>query len=217
MPVHRTLRTVDRDAKTTQEVHVVRKFIPLAVLVLAVGATAALASGGTGRHARRGTSATPLARSLAAMRVATAKYATNLNRAKADGYRPITPMIPDMGIHYMNAKIAGFDVTRPPILVYQKRGNQYLLGALEWVFTSKPAKPPLPGAKYGAFGAACHYVDGTFVPAMSQDDCAKASPQSGAKFSFWHPNLITFHVWLLYQNPAGIYSGTNPLVTPFNG
>jgi hypothetical protein len=217
MPVHRAVRSVDRDGKTTQEVHVVRKFIPLAVLVLAVGATAALASGGTGRHAQRGTSATPLARSLAAMRVATAKYATNLNRAKADGYRPITPMIPDMGIHYMNATIAGFDVTRPPILVYQKRGNQYLLGALEWVFTSKPAKPPLPGAKYGAFGAACHYVDGTFVPAMSQDDCAKANPQSGAKFSFWHPNLITFHVWLWYQNPAGIYSGTNPLVTPFNG
>ena len=84
------------------------------------------------------------------------------------------------------------------------------------MFPSKPAKPPLPGAKYGAFGAACHYVDGTFVPATSQDDCAKTSPQSGAKFGFWHPNLVTFHVWLWYQNPAGIYSGTNPLVTPFN-
>jgi len=29
-------------------------------------------------------------------------------------------------------------------------------------------------------------------------------------------NLVTFHVWLWYQNPSGIYSGTNPLVTPFN-
>src|SRR6185503_2677387 len=216
MPVDRAVHTVEQDGKRPRRCTIVRKIIPLAVVVLAVGTTAALASGGTGRHAQRGATATPLAQSLAAMRLATAKYATNLNQAKADGYRIITPMIPDMGIHYMNPKITGFDVTRPPILVYQKRGNQYLLGALEWVFPAKPAKPPLPGAKYGAFGAACHYVDGTFVPAMSQDDCAKASPQSGAKFSFWHPNLITFHVWLWYQNPAGIYSGTNPLVTPFN-
>jgi hypothetical protein len=193
-----------------------RKLVLPALAVLVVGATAALAAGGTGRNDHKGARSAPLAQSLAAMRLATAKYATNLNRARADGYRIITPMIPDMGIHYMNPKITGFDVTRPPILVYQKRGSQYLLGALEWVFTSKPAKPPLPGAKYGAFGAACHYVDGTFVPALSQDECAATSPQGGAKFSFWHPNLITFHVWLWYQNPAGIYSGTNPLVTPFN-
>ena len=73
-----------------------------------------------------------------------------------------------------------------------------------------------PGGEVRRFGAACHYVDGTFVPAASQDDCAETSPQSGAKFSFWHPNLVTFHVWLWYPNPSGIYSGTNPLVTPFN-
>jgi hypothetical protein len=84
-------------------VHIVRKLIPLAVAVLAVGVTAALASGGTARHAHNRASAVPFAQSLAAMRLATAKYATNLNRAKADGYRIITPMIPDMGIHYMNA------------------------------------------------------------------------------------------------------------------
>jgi hypothetical protein len=193
-----------------------RKLITLAVAVLAVGTTAALAAGGTNRHAHARASAVPLADSLAAMRVATAKYATNLSRAKADGYRIITPMIPNMGIHYMNPKITGFDVTKPPILVYQKHGNSYLLGALEWVFPAKPAKPPLPGATYGGFGAACHYVDGTFQPEASQDVCPKTSPQSGAAFSFWHPNLVTFHVWLWYQNPSGIYSGTNPLVAPFN-
>jgi hypothetical protein len=193
-----------------------RKLIPLAAALLAVGVTAAIATGATAGKSHSRAKAAPLAQSLAAMRVATAKYATNLNRAKADGYKIITPMIPDMGIHYMNAKIAGFDVTKPPILVYQKRGNSYYLGALEWVFASKPKTPPLPGARYGAFGAACHYVDGTFVPAASQDECAKTSPESGAAFGFWHPNLVTFHVWLWYQNPMGIYSGTNPLVTPFN-
>jgi hypothetical protein len=192
------------------------RLIPAAVVALALAATAVLAGGATARPAHGRASAVPLAQSLAAMRVATAKYATNLNKAKADGYKIITPMIPDMGIHYMNAKITGFDVTRPPILVYQRHGSQYLLGAVEWVFPSKPAKPPLPGAKYGAFGAACHYVDGTFVPAAAQDDCAKTSPQSGAAFGFWHPNLVTFHVWLWFHNPAGLYSGTNPLVSPFN-
>jgi hypothetical protein len=184
-----------------------------AVAVCAIGLTAALASGGT---AARRTSATPLPQSLVAARLATAKYATSLGRAKADGYQIITRMIPGMGYHYLDPSVKGFDVTRPAILVYVKRGTTDQLGALEWVFTSKPAKPPLPGATYGAFGAGCHYVDGTFVPAATQDACPKTDPQTGAAFNFWHPNLITFHVWLWYPNPSGLYASTNPLVMPFD-
>ena len=85
-----------------------RKLIPLALAALAVGVTAALASGATA-HSRA--QATPLAQSLAAARLATAKYATDLNRAKADGYQIITQMIPDMGYHYLNPKVSGFNVT----------------------------------------------------------------------------------------------------------
>ena len=51
-----------------------------------------------------------LTNQLAEMRLATAKYATNLNRAKAAGYKVITPMMPNMGIHYMNPSITGFDI-----------------------------------------------------------------------------------------------------------
>jgi len=98
-------------------------------------------------------------------------------------------MIPDMGYHFLDPTIAGFDVTRPHILVYQRHGRSWQLGALEWVFTEKPASPPLPGAR---------------------------SPQTGARFNFWHPDLVTLHVWLWYHNPDGLYSGTNPLVRPFN-
>src|SRR5262245_24428007 len=126
-------------------------------------------------------------------------------------------MLPNMGWHFMNPKVKGFDVRKPAILVYEKRGSTWQLGALEWVFPAKPAKPPLPGARYGVFGAACHYVDGTFVFQQSQDACAAKSPQTGARFNFWHPNLVTLHVWLWYPNPAGLYSGINPLVAPFNG
>jgi hypothetical protein len=157
-----------------------------------------------------------LAEKLAQARIATAKYVTNLGRAKADGYGIITRMIPNMGWHFMNPKVTGFDVRKPQILVYERRGGTWQLGALEWVFPKLPAKPPIQGAKYGVFGAACHYVDGTFVFADSQSKCAATSPQTGAKFNFWHPELVTLHIWVWYPNPAGLYSGTNPLVTPFD-
>jgi hypothetical protein len=157
-----------------------------------------------------------LAAQLAAGRLATAKYATSLRAAKADGYQIITRMIPDMGWHFLNPNIQGFDVRKPPILVYERHGRAWQLGALEWVFPSKPATPPLPGATYGAFAAACHYKDGTFVSRPVQDACPKRSPTTSAAFNFWHPDLVTLHVWLWYPNPAGLYSGTNPYVQPFN-
>jgi hypothetical protein len=157
-----------------------------------------------------------LAAQLARARLATARYATDLRAAKADGYQIITRMIPDMGWHFLNPTIQGFDVTKPAILVYQRRGRHWQLAALEWVFLQQPEAPPLPGASYGSFGAACHYRDGTFVFAGAQDECASRSPQTGSAFSFWHPPLVTLHVWVWYHNPDGLYHGTNPLVRPFN-
>lgn len=153
---------------------------------------------------------------LAQARLATAKYVSNLNLAKEDGYAIITRMIPNMGYHFLNSKVTGFNVTKPAILVYEHRGSSWQLGALEWVWTAKPAKPPLPGAKYGSFGAGCHYTDGTYVPATAQDQCPKTSPQTGAAFNFWHPLLITLHVWLWYPNPSGLFASTNPLASAFN-
>ncbi len=158
-----------------------------------------------------------LTQQLAQARLATAKYATNLGRAKADGYQVITPMMPDMGIHYMNPGIQGFTITKPQILVYEHHGNTWQLGALEWVFPSMPKTPPLPNATFGFFPAACHYKDGTFIPDQNSKTCPKTNPKTGSKFSFWHPGLTTMHVWIWYPNPAGLYSSTNPLVAPFNG
>ena len=151
-----------------------------------------------------------------AARLATAKYATNLSLAKADGYQIITRMIPDMGYHFLNPKVTGFDVRKPPILVYEHHGSKWQLGALEWVFTSMPSRPPLPGARYGTFPAACHYVDGTYVAAATQAQCASRSPETGAAFNFWHPELITLHFWIWYPNPSGLYMSMNPMVAPFN-
>lgn len=158
-----------------------------------------------------------LAPILAKARLGTAKYATSLEAAKKDGYTvTVTKAIPDMGWHFLNPKVTGFNASKPPILVYAKRGKLWQLVAFEWVFTEKPAKAPLPGATYGSFAAACHYVDGTFVAAAAEADCAKTSPESGAAFGFWHPDFVTLHLWAWYPNPDGVYAGMNPLVRPFN-
>jgi hypothetical protein len=156
-----------------------------------------------------------VASQLAAARAATAKYATNLAKAKSAGYMIITKMMPNMGFHYLNPKISGFNIRKPQILVYEHTKTGWQLGALEWVFTKMPKSPPLPNATFGSFPAACHYADGTFIPDKNSSTCAKKAP-SGAKFTFWHPDLITMHVWVWYPNPAGLFSGTNPLVAPFN-
>jgi hypothetical protein len=100
--------------------------------------------------------------------------------------------------------------------VYERHGSRWQLGALEWVFPKTPATPPLKGATYGSFPAACQYANGEFVPEAAQTDCATTSPKSGAMFTFWHPQLVTMHVWLWYPNPSGMYASMNPLVPAFS-
>lgn len=153
---------------------------------------------------------------IARARSATLKYAGNLAQAKADGYMIITPMIPNMGYHFLNPKIEGFDVTKPPILVYVRTDGRWQLVAVEWVFPKRPAAAPLKGARYGSFGAACHYVDGSFVAAAAESACAKTNARTGAAFNFWHPPLVTLHMWIWHPNPNGVFGEFNPLLTPYN-
>ncbi len=193
-----------------------------ALLVGAIGGTSVAVGAGDEARGRvlapsSGVEVTPeLAAQLASAREATAPYALNLRAARKAGYVIITRMIPDMGYHYLNPAVTDFDVRRPAALVYLRRGSAWQLGALEWVFTETPVTPPLEGATYGSFGAACHYRDGTFVFQAVEAACPTASPETGAPFRFWHPDLVTLHVWLWYPNPDGLYAGTNPLVAPFN-
>src|SRR6516164_960130 len=189
------------------------------VLIPAWGGEAPAAQGMAGMAGMGiGNGNVALTRDITEAREATAQYATNLAKAKADGYRIITKMMPNMGFHFLNPGISGFDVRKPQILVYEHTSNNtWQLGALEWVFTSMPKTPPLPNATFGFFPAACHYDDGTFIPDENSKTCPKTAPGSGATFFFWHPDLFTLHVWVWYPNPAGLYSSTNPLVTPFNG
>src|SRR5437763_13360858 len=87
------------------------------------GHSHAMAMGGNGNAA--------LTSQIAQARLATLKFATNLSAAKAAGYFQITPMMPNMGIHFINTSITSFDPTKPQILVYEHRGSTWQLGALE--------------------------------------------------------------------------------------
>jgi|SRR5579864_3772968 len=185
------------------------------LLALIVVSALAWSVGGSATSAQSTPDKTVTAQ-LATARLATAKYATDLARAKADGYTIITRMIPNMGYHFLNPNIHGFDIAKPPILVYVRKDDAWQLVAIEWVFPKKPDVPPLRGATYGSFDAACHYADGSFLPSFTEAMCAKKHPQTGAAFTFWHPPLVTFHVWVWYPNPNGVFGEFNPLLTPFN-
>jgi hypothetical protein len=196
------------------------------IVAIALAGAVVMATGSGSAHAAKAhltaapaPSSPSLTGQLAAARLATAKYATNLPKAEADGYQILTKEIPGMGYHFVNftnLQMTSFDVRKPPILVYEHRGSQWQLAALEWVFPKIPQTSPLPNATFGFFPAACQYADGTFIPHKNSKTCPATAPGSGAKFTFWHPNLHTMHVWLWYPNPDGLYASMNPLVAPFN-
>ena len=155
---------------------------------------------------------------LARARAATARYATDLDAAKAAGYRIITPMMPDMGYHFMNPAVQGFDIEKPPILVYERSGDGWQLGALEWVFPKKPddaaastarptARSPPPATTTTARSWRRRRAVG-LRPRRARRPVRASS--SGTR------DLVTMHVWLWYPNPDGLFSSTNPLVTPFD-
>lgn len=212
---------------TASHAATMRTLFPRGLIVVAAAAVALAGCSSPGAGPTTPAPATPdshtnepavsadLGQKLSAAHAATARYATDLAAAEKDGYMIITGMMPGMGFHYLNPKIEGFDASKPAILVYLKNQTSAQLVALEWVFPQKPATPPLEGATYGSFAAACHYKDGTFKPTPAEKDCAATSPDSGSPFNFWHPDLVTMHVWLWYHNPAGLYHGTNPLVDPY--
>lgn len=67
------------------------------------------------------------------------------------------------------------------------------------------------------FPAACHYEDGRFSEAAAEDECAEQHPDTGAEFTFWHPDLVPLHVWAWLHNPEGLYNPTKPLMSAYNG
>src|ERR671930_275511 len=99
---------------------------PAAALAALTISGVALSSGAPmHHHTSKGKAGQGLARKLARARVATAPFALDLAKAKASGYKQITPVMKNMGLHYLNPDIKGFDVTKPAILVYSRRDGKY--------------------------------------------------------------------------------------------
>jgi hypothetical protein len=120
-------------------------------------------------------------------RAATAKY-RDFEKARADSFVDINVVVPNMGYHFMKSAIvdAKFEITKPEILVYNKR----LDGSFELL--------------------AVEYA----VPISVTPDVAPEGFTGSA--DVWERNTVfglwLQHAWIWRFNPDGIFHDTNPLV-----
>lgn len=157
---------------------------------------------------------------IAAIRAATAKY-HDVEKAKADGYQQVSLMVPNMGHHFLNKDIKGFDLEKPHILLYVKsKDERWQLVGVEWGFPkgSRPPKGQIPFKKpqWSVHKAACHFKDASEIFMADKDKCPAKSPDTGAEFAFWHPDLETLHVWAWHLNPRGPFAALNLMLAPYN-
>lgn len=98
-----------------------------------------------------------------------------------------------MGVHFINMANVGptLDPTKPQVLIYEPRGDSLKLVAAEWFMPSGIVNGEPPSI----FG---HQLQG---------------PMEGHQ-PIMPPELHHYdlHVWLWKQNPAGMFSPTNPAV-----
>jgi len=98
-----------------------------------------------------------------------------------------------MGVHFLNLQLIGptMDPAKPQVLIYEPDGNKLRLVAAEWfvpVDASAPSRPTILGKQLEGPMEGHHPL----MPA-----------------GLHHYDL---HVWLWKDNPAGIFSPTNPAV-----
>lgn len=148
-------------------------------------------------------------------RHATAKY-QDVRVAEAEGYRAIGPEVPGMGIHFvLTLQAKGFDIEKPPILLYQKDqtapggyslvGVTYLWDGAEGP-DGQPLDPPFPKslARWHRHANIC-VLPGIANPhGLSENQCR----EQGGHFVAQSPWMV--HAWIWKDNPAGIFSPDNP-------
>ena len=154
---------------------------------------------------------------LAAAREATAKY-QNVRRAEADGYRPIGPHVPGMGVHYVrDGSRERFSITEPPILLYER--DSTVAGGLRLVGVSylliaptgadgQPETPPFPNAlaSWHKHNNVCVLPDNSASVDLTEAQCGAR----GGRFTDVTSWMV--HAWIWKDSPAGVFSPTNPLI-----
>ncbi len=157
------------------------------------------------------------ARQVYEIRVATEKY-RDIDKARADGYFRFTGYIPNMGYQFANPKLfsgSGFDLRRPPILIYDERDGRFELTGVMFI-TAIDRNPgsvlPFKGAEFMKHPMMCHFEDGTNLNLEKQEQCPKEHPLTKAPLVFWHPDLWVMSAWVWYPNPNGLFALYNPLL-----
>jgi hypothetical protein len=152
---------------------------------------------------------------LAAARQATTRY-QDVRVAEAEGYRAVGPHVPGMGTHYVR-HTAGFSVTDPPILLYERDaaapngmrlvGVSYLLVARAGV-DGQPIESPFPRtlASWHKHNNVCVLPDNGATTDLTEEQCRARSGQ------FTNETSWMLHAWIWKDSPAGVFSPTNPLI-----
>lgn len=148
-------------------------------------------------------------------RQATAKY-QDVRVAEAEGYQPLGGDHPGMGVHFvLTMEPKGFDIEKPPILLYVKDasapggytlvGVGYLLNSAEGP-DGQPLDPPFPKAlaQWHRHDNICMLPHLDNPGALSESEC-RARGGHFVAHSQW---LV--HAWIWKDNPAGVFSPDNP-------
>jgi hypothetical protein len=148
-------------------------------------------------------------------RQATAKY-QDVHVAEADGYHQIGPDFPGMGVHFVQTlEPKGFDVEKPPILIYQKRpeaGGGYSLVGVVYLWNGvagpdgQPLDPPFPKslARWHRHTNLCMAPGLANPHGLTESECRA----QGGHFVPEAPWMV--HAWIWKDSPAGVFSDQNP-------
>ena len=148
-------------------------------------------------------------------RQATAKY-QDVHVAETDGYHQIGPDFPGTGIHFVQTlEPKGFDIEKPPILIYQKNpdapGGYSLVGVVYlWNAAAgpdgQPLNPPFPKslARWHRHTNLCMAPGLANPHGLTESQCR----EQGGRFIAEAPWMV--HAWIWKDSPSGVFSDQNP-------
>jgi hypothetical protein len=143
---------------------------------------------------------------------ATAKY-QDVHVAEAEGYQVVGPDVPGMGVHFvLTLEPNGFDVEKPPILLYQKTPTGYTLVGVSYLWSAaegpdgQPLDPPFPKslARWHRHGNVCVLPHLENPHGLTEAQCREQGGRFVAKTQW----LV--HAWIWKDNPSGVFSPENP-------
>jgi len=148
-------------------------------------------------------------------RQATAKY-QDVHVAEADGYQVVGPDVPGMGVHFVRTlEPNGFDIEKPPILLYAKTPSApggYTLVGVSYLWNAdagpdgQPLDPPFPKslARWHRHDNVCVLPHLENPHGLTEAQCRERGGRFVAKTQW----LV--HAWIWKDNPSGVFSAENP-------